>query len=476
MTKIIAAKETVLNYDNLSFKIRNTEEFEIETFSLPSRQKFPTDHYEVKTFSIVGPIGCGKSTLAIEYYGNRIREIWGNEADFYLAKDLWATIEAVKSSKRLVHYLIIDDSIPMFDSRRSMSSSNVDMTQMFYEIRHELKKHAKLNQGNAGGLVIICLITQDFMAIDRRIRKALAFTVFKAYDESCEKLIEDNSIIKTLKRIKDKTVRVCDYFYRQLAVAVDAEENYTLFFADRSTLDKIDFKYVTGEDIFEQQQNYFIEYLVENFDLQDVNKDQLKAELHFEIDRLKKENINTRINKSDFSEIIIRATRLQEIKREVETQKSIQELAKIKEKERYLFYLQFHRLINHFVKNLNIKDLTKSDLEAELLFEIDRITQKTRCFIKKRHFREIIIRATRLQKLIYKKLKKADDIEEFQTDRTDGLSILILHDTLGKSFREIADIKGISNSTAHDRYMREKEIQQNALQALLNKEIEMSQA
>ncbi|MGV9141347.1 MAG: hypothetical protein ACOC1X_00250, partial [Promethearchaeota archaeon] len=76
MTTVTASKSYTVNHPNLNgleYKVRDTEKFEIETFSLPAHQKLPTDHYEVKTFSIVGPIGSGKSTLAKEYYGSRIK-------------------------------------------------------------------------------------------------------------------------------------------------------------------------------------------------------------------------------------------------------------------------------------------------------------------------------------------------------------------------------------------------------------------
>ena len=390
MTSITKAPRTQISHKGIKFVIRNTEKFELETFSLPSNQKFPEDHYEVKTFAIAGPIGCGKSTLAREYYGNRIKEIWGNDVDCYLAHDLWATIDAVKNSKKLVHYLIIDDSVPMFDSRRSMSSDSVDMTQMFYEIRHELKKHAKQHDGNAGGLVIIALITQEFMAIDKRLRQALAFSVFKAYDKICEKMIPDKEIIKLLKKIKDKSVRVCDYFYRQLAVGVDCLENYTLFYVDRKKLPNIKFQYVTGIDIFERQRNLLIDYLIDNFILQEHSKDALKAELHFEVDRIKSDE-HCRITKADFTEIIIRAKRLQEIRLEPELKKKQEE------------------------------QLKKKNLDG----------------------------------------------------RTD-ISLLILHDVFGKSFREIAELKRIPKSTVHDRYVKEKDLQEKALMTLISEVVEIS--
>ena len=471
MTSITKAPRTQISHKGIKFVIRNTEKFELETFSLPSNQKFPEDHYEVKTFAIAGPIGCGKSTLAREYYGNRIKQIWGNDVDCYLARDLWATIDAVKNSKKLVHYLIIDDSVPMFDSRRSMTSDSVDMTQMFYEIRHELKKHATQQGGNAGGLVIIALITQDFMAIDKRLRQALAFSVFKAYDKICDKMIPDREIIKILKKIKDKSVRVCDYFYRQLAVGVDCLENYTLFYVDRKKLPNIKFQYVTGEDIFERQRNLLIDYLIDNFTLQEHSKDALKAELHFEVDRMRKLGGHCRITKTDFSEIIIRAKRLQEISLEPMIKKQKEEQLKHREElENQRITIkkkQENKLMNYLVNQLDLNSLTTNDIKAEILFYIDRVKKsETVCYINNYSFPEIIMRALRIKKIKSTYKKRANE-------RT-NVSVLILHDTFKKSFREIAELKRKSVSTIHDRYVKEKELQEKALMALISEVVEIS--
>lgn len=476
MTSITKAPKKRITHKGIKFVIRNTEKFETETFSLPSNQKFPEDHYEVKTFAIAGPIGCGKSTFAREYYGNRIKQIWGNNVDFYLARDLWATIDAVKNSKKLVHYLIIDDSIPMFDSRRSMSSDSVNMTQMFYEIRHELKKHSKQQGGNAGGLVIIALITQEFMAIDKRLRQALAFSVFKAYDTICDKMIPDQEIIKTLKKIKDKSVRVGDYFYRQLAVAVDCLDNYTLFYVDRKKLPHITFQYVTGVDIFERQRNLLIDYLIDNFTLQEHSKDALKAELHFEVDRMKSEE-NCRITKSDFSEIIIRAKRLQEIQLEPTVKKQQEEQSKHREELENQIIIkktrQENKLMYYLVNQLDLKSLTTNDIRAEILFYIDRVIKSENvCYINKYGFPEIIMRALRIQKIKSEQKKIRNEKEKGSDGRTD-ISLLILHDIFGKSFREIAELMRTPKSTIHDRYSKEKKLQEKAIMALISEVVEI---
>ena len=307
--KISKGKKRKINHNDLEFLITDTEEFETESFSFPLNQPFPTKHYEVLLFMIIGAIATGKSTMAKLYYGNRISQIWGDSVDFFNASDLWATIEAIKNSKKLVHYLIIDDSIPLFDSRMSMRSENIGVTQFYFEIRHALKKHAE-KTGNAGGFVIICLISQYYKAIDIRLRKSVAFTVFKSYDDSCDEMKFDEKIIKALKKMKDKSVRVKDYFYRQLAVGIDNRGFYTLFLADKKSLPFLNFKDISGEDYHELQRDYLVDYLVENIDLS-IRKGIIRGELYFELDRMRKSGTETRITKSDFVEVIHRAEKIQ---------------------------------------------------------------------------------------------------------------------------------------------------------------------
>ena len=300
-------------HDGIEYEIRNTEEFENESFGFPKNQKLPTDRYEVKHFNIIGAIASGKSTLADRYYAYRIWQQWGDAVDFFKVDDLYATIEAIKKSEKHVHFIILDDFISKLDSRRSMSSENVDMTEFYYEIRHELARHAKISGGNAGGLVIMAILTQDHKAIDKRLRESAMFNVFKTYDHACDDLIPDPEIISLLKQLKDKSVRICDYNFRKLAVAIDTMEKYTLFYVDRDGLPKIPFETVSGDSIYKQHRDYLISYLMTNFDLSKMSKDAIKAELFFKIDKIEESGVRCRINKSDFTELITRTTRLQEI-------------------------------------------------------------------------------------------------------------------------------------------------------------------
>jgi thiol-disulfide isomerase/thioredoxin len=461
-----------IEVNGIKYKIRNTEQFENESFGFPKTQDLPTDHYEVKPFQIVGAIASGKSTLAERYYGYRIKQQWRDAVDFFKIEDLYASVDAIKESKKPVHYCVLDDLVAKLDSRNPMG--NIDVTQMYYEIRHEFQKHAKRSGGNAGGLVLMALCTQDYMAIDKRLRNSVMFTVFKTYDPYCDKVIDDPEVIQLLKELKDKSVRVCDYNFRKLAVGVDTMNKYTLFYADRDILPKIDYRMVLGESIYEKQRDVMINYLIDNFLIADTPKDTLKAELFFEIDRIEESGERSRVKKSDFTEIIRRAGRIQEIQMEpilAEQQREKERKKRQKEKkEKALFEQQFNHLINHLKESFILEDLTKDDMKAELLFEIDRIEESgQKCYIEESNFHELIIRAKRKQKKVLEKERKKQK-ENQRNDRT-NISEVVLHDVLGKTFRDIAELKGISPSTAHDRYTKQKEQQKRVLLAIESGEL-----
>lgn len=481
MTTISGSQGRPVLIDGLRYKIRKTEEFEVETFSLPEKQKFPTDHYEVKTFAVVGAIGSGKTTLTKRYYSYQAKQVWKKEIDFFTVRDLWATLEAVKNSRKLVHFLILDDSGSMFDSRKSMEKGRANVTEMYWEIRHEFKKAAKKGQGNKGGLVIIAIIIQDYMGLDVRIRNALGFTVFKTYDKAADKMIPDKKIIQLLKKIKDKSVRVCDWTYRKYAVGVDAEENYTLFYADVDQLPVIPFTHITGEDIFERQRSYFINYLIDHFQLEEESKDDLKAELHFEKDRYERKlKEYCRINRADFSEIIIMAKRIQKIRLEPLRLEKLKELAKQKQeqqkKKKELSLKQYNRIKDHLINSFTLSELTKDDIKAEILFEVERIEVSAEFLVDRALFPEIILKANRIQKLqkiaIEEEKRKSETNENEPNERT-NMSELILHGIFKKTFREIKELKGISVSTAHDRYSKQKRLQENCLKVLEANELEL---
>lgn len=255
---------------------------------------------------MVGVVGSGKTTFVTTRYAYRALQIWQDDIDFFNAEDMWGTLEAIKISDKKVHFVLIDDSGPLFDCRNPMG--NMTATEMYWEIRHELKRYAKQSGRSVGGLVILAIVIQDYMGLDKRIRDALGFTVFKTYDKAIkkEKLIPDEKLQKLLKKLKYKSSVACDWKYRKFAVGVDAEEKYTLFYCDPDQYPYIPFTNVIGEDIFEKQRDFLVKYLVNNIDLE-APREVIQGKLYFEIDKIKKSDERCRISNEHFSEIIKRA-------------------------------------------------------------------------------------------------------------------------------------------------------------------------
>ncbi|MHA1488550.1 MAG: hypothetical protein ACTSRI_02710 [Promethearchaeota archaeon] len=478
MARIDGGKVTgTLKYGGIKYKIRNTEDFENESFGFPKNQDLPTDHFEFKMVQIVGAIASGKTTLADRYYAYRIWQQWQDAVDYFKIEDFYASIDAIKKSKKPVHYVIMDDTVSKLDSRQPMK--NIDVTELYFEIRHELRKHAQKSGGLLGGLVILAMITQDYMAIDKRLRNSVMFTAFKTYDPICKELIPDQQINDLLLFFKDESVRKCNYKYRKFAVGIDAMGKYTLFYADRESLPTFEFKMVKGESIFKQQMEYLTHYLIDTFTLLEMPKDDLKAELGFELDRMEKSGERTRITKSAFNDIIIRAKRLQNIALESKRLESLKKLQKLNYEQQKLkrvkYLQQQNHLINHLIDNFILSNLTRDDIKAELFFEIDRMKKtKEGCLIEASSFPELIIKAKRLQKLAIEKIELKKQKGKYNsTNERKIMSELILHDTFKLSFREIADFKRISISTAHDHYTAQKKIQKNAFFAIKNKELEI---
>jgi len=306
--------------EGIECRLYDTEEFEIESFGWLPNQPFPYDHFEVRPAQGCGSIASGKTTLVKRYYAHRIKQIWGDNVDFFEVESIQACVEFIINSDKDVHVGLIDDAVGVVDSRQSIA--NAGMTSWFYEIRHKLKEAAERKRQElremgkdeseikVGGLVILFLLTQDFMAIDKRLRNSLMFTYFKTYDEMCDKringnkLIDDPEIIDLLKVMKNESVRKSNYEYRKLAVGVDILGDYALFYADRDAFPETHFVKVRSVNELEIQKNELIDFLVGVKDLQELSKTRLKGKLGWKLKEWQENDINVLINRSHYTEII----------------------------------------------------------------------------------------------------------------------------------------------------------------------------
>jgi len=181
------------------YKLLNPTQFFLETFTLP---KYPKNHHEFTLGIIVGTMSIGKSNM-IRYLADLANRIYKDKLNAMYVKDIGAGIEGAIKYQNYVQFMAIDDAVTSgMDSRRSMSQENVSLSERFFMIRHELE------DAYPAGYEIILLGTQDYEALDKRIRKNAHFTIFKNYYEEVEyKLQFDFEIIDFLKAVTDDALR-----------------------------------------------------------------------------------------------------------------------------------------------------------------------------------------------------------------------------------------------------------------------------
>ncbi len=218
-------EQTTMQFMDRDYKLLDPTKFMFETFTMPV---YPQSHHEFTLGIIVGTMSIGKSNT-IRYFADIANRIYGNflirnqdtgklERQSMLnamyVKDIGMGIEACIKNPKYVQFLAIDDAVTSgMDARRSMSGANVSLSQRFYMIRHELE------DAYPAGYEIIILGTQDYEAIDKRIRKNAQFTIFKNYYEEVEYLLNfEMEYIEFLKEVTDEALRKHNFKARAFGV------------------------------------------------------------------------------------------------------------------------------------------------------------------------------------------------------------------------------------------------------------------
>ena len=299
--------------------IRDLNEYLAESFSIYNIEKFglPAKHYEYKGFFVVGDKRSGKTVLTVYDLAKKAWDLWGNDIDFFKAEDIYALIDAVAASDRPVHFILLDDQVSYLDSRNPMGNKTV--TELYFEIAHELERRSKLMGGNRGGLVICALLTQSFQAIDLRLRGDEMFTIFKTYDKKGfeEYEIYDPEIEQLLLEYKVRSNRLTDYEVRKWAFVIDRlKEGCLIYFDATDHLDDdsptyktlpFEFKTKRGIDRYREQRNKLVDDLVEHYNLFKLSDKDLRSELYEKVDALEDSLERCRITPAHFMEIIYRA-------------------------------------------------------------------------------------------------------------------------------------------------------------------------
>ncbi|MBS3742404.1 MAG: hypothetical protein KGY74_09815, partial [Candidatus Cloacimonetes bacterium] len=306
--------------------IRDTQQFEAETFGIPDDQSFPHDHFEFIPFTVNGTVGIGKTTFLKKYIANVFDRIWGKEnVNYCEIVDPYAGIEQVSKSSKWIHLLVLDDAVDILDSRQSMK--NAKMSQIIYTIRHDIQERAMRGEGSGhrGGLVFFAVLTQDHKAIDKRLREMTAFDIFKGYSKAAEEIIWDENLIELLKHMHDQAVRVKSYEWRKTALCIDKNDMFTFFYADTRGLDYIEFAYAKAENMAAKQKDWLIERICNIDNFLDWDRARQKGRLFKLLDQLKQEARKMYISDSCFTEVIYRTIDTLETRiEEEETEEAVQ--------------------------------------------------------------------------------------------------------------------------------------------------------
>ena len=393
-------------YPETHISIRNIDEYLFESFNVPKKQDIPVNHFEFKGYLCVGDKRCGKTWLNEMYLAYKAWVIWGDLIDFFKAEDIYALIDAVASSEKPVHFVLLDDQVSRLDSRNPMGNRNI--TELYFEIAHELKKRSKLMKGNLGGLVIVAILTQSYGAIDLRLRSDSMFVILKTWDEKCCKEYNlDEEVEAVLIDWKIRSNRITDYEARKWAFVVDINQEGCIIYFDAYLPKYQDlpfkFKLVRGIDRYREQRNQLVFYLAQNFNILKLSDKDLKEELYEQLDVLENAPEKCRINPSNFTEIISRSRKLF---------KKLH-LEKIEEARQE----QKNKLVEFLYKNIDMDDYTDGELKGVLYYKLDELIKEKELYISKKDFLEVIYRAKKMYKNRPIEEKEVSGTEDFDPNK-----------------------------------------------------------
>ena len=369
-------------YPETHIAIRNIDDYLSESFNVPKNQIIPVNHFEFKGYLCCGDKRCGKTWLNFLYLAYKAWDVWGDSIDFFQAEDIYALIDAVATSQKPVHFIILDDQVSKLDSRNPMGNRTI--TELYFEIAHELKRRSEAMGGNLGGLVIVAILVQNYGAIDLRLRSDSMFTIFKTFDrQGCKEYDLDEEVEMVLKDWKIRSNRLTDYTARMWAFVIDInDEGCIIYFdANKPKYKNLPFKFTTvrGIDRYREQRTQLVNHLVQNFNIIKLSDKKLREELFEQLDILENLPEKCRINPSNFTEIISRT-------RKSYNRKHLKKMEKEKRE-------QIQELVEFLYRNVSLEDYTDSELKGELFVVLDELIEgKDDLYVSRTDFSEIIYR------------------------------------------------------------------------------------
>ncbi|MFX1476667.1 MAG: hypothetical protein ACFFCI_00920 [Promethearchaeota archaeon] len=223
---------TQFNLDNMRYfehwidgrqeLLGDPSEFFIDSFSLPQDQELPEDYVEFLDGILIGPMGSGKTYTMDNDLARIGRYIWPYKIDFIKSGSISGTIEAILKSDKPIKFVKFDDIVKggILDSRTFNRSGQISETEKFFTIRHLAQKGIL-----KAGYIILFLATQDFWAVEKRVRNQYGILIFKGYIDGCEEFVKNDEALKTLLELADNARRRHRHDIRKQGIMLDVQKN-----------------------------------------------------------------------------------------------------------------------------------------------------------------------------------------------------------------------------------------------------------
>lgn len=221
-------------------QIEDPKEFLTDMFTFLEKNNsfFPKNHWELKTASIVGSMGQGKSVL-LQYIAYLGHLIYKDDFECYQTDDLIATMEYLNQNiekRKKVLFLFFDDAMVSSgcDSRRSMSSDNIQTSQMLSILRHLLQNSGVDGKGKVdprvkNGFCFVFYAIQDPNRLDVFIRNTCNIKIYKSHYDNLDKELDEEDNL-WIKDITDRSMLKSDYKARGYALGITKTKSVLKFY------------------------------------------------------------------------------------------------------------------------------------------------------------------------------------------------------------------------------------------------------
>lgn len=250
------------NFNDKSYELIDPIPFLKGLFTYPT---YPTNHVDLVTICLIGSMGSGKSTT-IDYITEVLYRIYGDELHAFRTTDL---VYALKHGVELgfVQLVIFDDAMKAgFDSRRSMSSENINMSENFALGRHLVEEKIKR------GILFVIFAIQSPTRLDKFIRENTDLTLYKTYYQNLEKDLPPDEC-DFVKDFTEESMLKHNFEARSSALGI-TRTGKTVHFYFPKTKPSIEVPFIHPQklDLIPLQQG-----LMENFDLANISNNVLKG-------------------------------------------------------------------------------------------------------------------------------------------------------------------------------------------------------